>query len=591
MCGILGTAGNNLDKEKINYQSMISSLSKRGPDDNGWLCFTNCCLGQTRLSIIDLSGGHQPMQDSKNKLAITFNGEIYNFLELKKELTIKGHEFTTNSDTEVILKAYAEYGEKCVERLDGMFAFAIWNENRKELFLARDRFGKKPLYYSFDKNNNIVFASEIKTLFFSGLIKGELDYSVIDNYLQLLYVPPHKSIYKNIKVVEPATYLFFKKGKIAKQKYWELKYDPINISYEEAKEEIKTLLNKAVKKRMIADVEIGALLSGGVDSTLLTYLAQKYSDHKIKTFSLGYENFINELPYAQQASEKIGTDHYYLQADKDFIKNLFTVIEYFDEPHADSSNFPQYLISRLASSKVKVVLSGDGADELFMGYGWYWKHFHIPFTERLLQKIFSNPFDAYIKLVSIFNKQDRKKIWQDASFISMPDEEQRARSTSLESIKKINYFDLTCFLPGALLTKVDRASMMNSLETRCPFLDTALVEFVYNLPLSYKMSRTKGKIILKDILAEVMPLEFVHRRKQGFGAPVKDWLKKEELKNAIYDKLYNNAESFAFLKKQRIRKIIDNFYNENDYQYHYQIWVLLCLEIWLNFNKKNITNL
>ena len=347
MCGIFGATGESLEPyKKGGVDHALVTLSKRGPDDRGILAFPACVLGQTRLSILDLSLGHQPMRDNKRDMAITFNGEIYNYTALKKELESKGHIFSTHSDTEVILKAYQEYGNNCPKHLDGMFAFAIWDNEKQSLFMARDRFGKKPFYYAFDDASNFIFASEIKALFATGNIKGVVDYEAIDNYLTLMYVPPWKSIYKNIQVIPPASFAVLKEGNIEIKKYWQLEKKEISITYPEAKEEGRCLLTESTKKRMIADVEIGSFLSGGVDSTLVTILAQSFSKTPIKTFSVGYQNYINELPFALEASKKIGSDHYTLQAKDDMVADLHKVMEYFDEPHADSSDFPQCLVSR-----------------------------------------------------------------------------------------------------------------------------------------------------------------------------------------------------------------------------------------------------
>jgi asparagine synthase (glutamine-hydrolysing) len=288
MCGIIAITGNTT-KNVTDAQlgAMLSSLSRRGPDDKGFLRLGNSILGQTRLSIVDIDTGHQPMKDNKNQYTIVFNGEIYGYRELRKKLEECGHVFSTKSDTEVILKSYAEYGERCVEHLDGMFAFAIWNELKQELFVARDRFGKKPFYYAWVEGT-FLGASEIKAIFESGLLKGRVDLKSLDNYLQLGYIPPWKTIYSNIQTIPPAHAGIVENGKLDLWKYWELKNKPLKISYEDAKKEIRSLFDKAVQKRMVADVEIGSLLSGGVDSTIVTAYAQKYCAQPIKTFSIGY---------------------------------------------------------------------------------------------------------------------------------------------------------------------------------------------------------------------------------------------------------------------------------------------------------------
>ena len=590
MCGIIAITGQNIKEEKVSKVSlMLDSLSKRGPDDKGTLSFSNCILGQTRLSIVDLETGHQPMEDIETGNAISYNGEIYNYKELRETLIKQGHKFSTNSDTEVILKLYAQYGAKCVEYLDGMFAFAIWNEKTQELFMARDRFGKKPLYYTYDNDKTLFIASEIKALFQAG-IKGEIDHNAIDNYLTLMYIPPYKSIYKNIHVLPPAHYATYTDGKLTQKRYWEIPDDPIkDVSYEDAKKHTKELLKKAVEKRMVADVEIGALLSGGVDSTLASIYAQESLPRPLKTFSIGYTGHEDETPYAKTASDKIGTEHHTLQVTSSFINELEKVISYMDEPHADSSNFPQHIISELASSKVKVALSGDGADELFMGYGWHSKYWNVRKIVRIKNALFSNQFKEHLKNISVFRKNDRKKLWKDTSFINDDIQGEAVESVKKNDIKKINLFDLTNYLPGQLLTKIDRTSMMHSLEIRSPFLDYKLAEYVYNLPLKYKMNKSMGKIILKDILSETMPKEFVYRRKQGFGAPIVEWLKTDEMKTYIHKTFNDTALIYSFLKKDRIIELINRFYGStSDESVHYQIWTLLCLEIWMKANNKYI---
>ena len=585
MCGIIGFAGDNITVTKASTDSMLASLRKRGPDDKGLMTFSCCVLGQTRLSIIDLSTGNQPMKDNTRDYAITFNGEIYNFLELKKELEEKGHRFSTTSDTEVILKAYAEYGEECPKHLDGMFAFALWDNEKKILFVARDRFGKKPFYYAFADDGTFIFASEIKALFASGKIKGELDCEAIDNYLALMYIPPTKSVYKNIFTLAPAESGLIRNGKITKKKYWELKYSPISISYDDAKKEVRRLFTEAVKKRLIADVEIGSFLSGGIDSTLVTSYAQRFSRKPLKTFAFGYDNERSELPFAKEASKKIGTDHYELHGEEKIMESLKECIAYLDEPHADSSDFPQALISEFASKKVKVALTGDGADELFMGYGWYTKHKHLSYRAHTIEKLFLNPFQGYVRNISVFSEKDRKKIWGDKKYINdfVPSE---LKKKKIDSITKINLFDLTTYLPGQLMVKSDRMAMMNSLEVRSPFLDHHLAEFVFNLPNEFKIKGDNGKIMVKDLLLEIMPEKFVYRKKQGFGAPVEVWLKKPEIRNFVYKKILKKDSSLhKIFGNDNFKEIFTNFYEKNENNYSYKAWVLLSLNLWLDSHK------
>lgn len=586
MCGIITVVGSDKNNTKnVNISEMLFSLSKRGPDEKDYLNIGNTIMGQTRLSIVDIEGGHQPMKDNSKPLTIVFNGEIYDYKELTKTLREKGHIFSTNSDTEVILKAYIEYGTDCPKHLDGMFAFAIWDEEKKELFVARDRFGKKPFYYTWT-NDMFLGSSEIKALFASGLIKGKIDPQAVDNYLQLSYIPPWKTVYSNIHTLLPAHAGIVKNGEFKTWQYWHLKNKQSEISYENAKKEIKELLNIAVKRRMVADVEIGSLLSGGVDSTIITAYAQKYTKQRIKTFSVGYEEHINELPFAKQASEKIGTEHYTLQTKSGLIEKLENVMEYLDEPHADSSNLSQYLISELASSRVKVVMSGDGADELFIGYGWYWKYWNTNKLIRLKNFFFSNQFREYLKHISIFTKKDRLKLWLDIDHLNSDVEKRYTEKRGLSRTRQINIFDLTTYLPGQLLVKIDRMSMVHGLEVRSPFLDYKLAEFVYNLPEKYKRDKNGGKIILKDILSETMPKEFVYRRKQGFGAPIEKWLQTEDVKNFIKKTLDESTQLYKFFQKKEVTNIFDTFYEKNDNKNQYKLWSIFCLALWFKHHQK-----
>ncbi len=583
MCGIIAIKGkNNLDDS--TFIKMLTTLNKRGPDEQKFVRIKDCILGQTRLSIVDIASGKQPMRDNSSPLTIIFNGEIYDYKELKKELEQKGHIFTTNSDTEVILKSYIEYGHECTKHLDGMFAFIIFDEEKDQLFFARDRFGKKPFYYTIV--DGVFFcASEIKAIFESGKIKGEINPAALSDYLRLGYIGPDKTIYNNIQTILPAHSGTYKDGIFETSPYWSLEKKDIDTSYEDAKNEIKRLFDAALKKRMTADVEIGSLLSGGVDSTLTTYYAQKYSSFPIKTFSVGYEGTKNELSYALEASKKIGTDHYTLPINSDLSDALVNIITYMDEPHGDSSNFPQHLISKLASSKVKVVLTGDGADELFMGYGWYQKKMHIP-RWNIMEKM-KDAFTIQQSAIEIFNKKEIGKMMKNGFEIDETYKKSLINNTK-DSILKINNFDLQYYLPGQLLSKIDRTSMMNSLEVRSPFLDTKLIEYVYSLPKEFKISKTENKIILKDILSEIFPKEFVYRRKQGFGAPVKEWLKQDKIKNLIDKTLLNeNSLIYKYLNKCYVKNVMSDF-ERSIKRSEYRLWILLCLGIWFEEHKQFI---
>ncbi len=581
MCGIAAIAGQEINLNRYKIKDMLQKLRQRGPDNTGEKLFSFCWLGHRRLSIIDLETGNQPMTDGE--LAITFNGEIYNLIELREQLEKRGHDFKTHSDTEIILKAYRTWGNDCVKHLDGQFAFIVWNDESKEMFFARDRFGKKPLYYFFD-GSTIVFASEIKTLLASGVLVPELDYSAIDNYLRLMYIPSWKSVYKNIHQIPPAHCGTYKNNKINIQRYWEILYKPIKISYNEAKEEVYRLLNISIKKRMTtSDVEVGAFLSGGLDSSLIALIAAKELSSPLKVFSVEY-NDINELPYAKQVCSKISANHFIAKIDRCSTGELDKIISYFDEPHADTSDFPQHIISQCASQNVKVVLSGDGADELFLGYKWHTQN------QSISEKSHSNLFHERLYSISPFPLLERKELWGSREVVNNDILIKDIYNDKYSPIDNVAMFDLTSHLPGQILTKIDRAGMMHGLEVRSPFLDTALAEFAYNLPYVYKIKNREQKYILKDILSEYMPNDFVYRRKQGFGAPINYWLNNPDMKSYVYEQLGAGAKIRSIFSHKSIDKHLNNFYNEKHKHKRagQRLWVLLCLERWLSQLKINL---
>jgi len=453
-----------------------------------------------------------------------------------------------------------------------MFAFAIWDNKKNELFIARDRLGKKPLYYFFDKNN-ILIASEIKALIASGTLKPEIDYKAIDNYLRVMYIPPWKSVYKNIHQLPPSHCGVFKNGKISLKKYWQINNSPIKISYHEAKEELIRLINEAVKKRLTtSDVEIGTFLSGGIDSSLITLVAAQESKNKLKVFSINYSGH-EEYPFAKQVCQKIKAEHHIQQVEAFVPSELEKVISYIDEPHADTADFPHHLLSQLATKKVKTVLSGDGADEIFFGYKWHTQN-----------KKNTDIFDHRINSICVFDEEQRVALWQSKKYINDDIIAKKNYKKNYTSMDKVAMFDLSSHLPGQILARADRASMMHGLELRSPFLDTNLIEFVFNLPIEYKIHKGEQKYIIKDILNQYMPKSFVYRKKQGFGAPIDGWLENNKNKEYIYTKLGYKSKIRNILSGAAIDQYLNNFYiqNKKDKRAGQRIWVLLCLEIWLN---------
>ncbi len=581
MCGIIGIAGNEVDPKKRRAIELGSAtLIRRGPDGSGLAQFPNAIFGHRRLSIIDISGGAQPMEDTTGNLVITFNGEIYNYRELKEKLKSAGHSFRTNSDTEVILESYRAYGYDCVSHLDGMFAFAIWDKKKQELFLARDRFGEKPLYYS-ETISGLLFASEIKALLATGLVEPKLDVISLDNYLSLSYIPPWRNVYTTIKPLLPAHYAVFKNGTLTTVRYWNLKRRHLNVSLSEAAETVKELLKKSVKSRLVADVEVGSFLSGGIDSSIVTALAQgAMAPRTIKTFSAGFENFINELPYAEQIANRYATEHHTTNINMDVAQALRSVTERLDEPFADSSVIPTHLLSEFARTHVKVALSGDGGDELFFGYGQYRAHLHMSLPRKILENLRDRLSNHPRHLMKFFSPRERQGLWRDPSCVESSLAPYLDLSEAETNLQKINLVDFQMTLPGDILAKVDRASMMYSLEVRVPFLQHELAEFAYNLPDEYKTDRNHGKIVLAQACVDYLPPEFFARKKQGFGAPIKKWLRKEEMRPLVDALAEPSARIYSLMRIEYIRPIVEQF-SAGDDTLARRIWTLLTLELWL----------
>jgi asparagine synthase (glutamine-hydrolysing) len=583
MCGIIAISGKNISCEDLHFDEMLSSLQFRGPDDQGQCSFDSCILGHRRLSIIDIDGGLQPMSDGTT--AIAFNGEVYNYRELRSQLEKLGHSFKTNSDTEVVLKAYQEWGHDAPIHLDGMFAFIIWNDTSKEFFMARDRFGKKPLFYYLDKDR-IFVASEIKSLLASRKIKPVIDYSAIDHYLKRMYIPPNKSVYSNISQLAPGHYGVYSNFNLKTSRYWSLPVgDKLSISYEEAKDEVHRLLKKAVEKRVVtSDVRVGSFLSGGLDSSLTTILTAEILEGDLDTFSVDYKGDYSELKYAQEISSKLKGVHHHVSAEESDLKELGKVIEYFDEPHADTSDFPQSLVSKLASENVKLVMSGDGADETFFGYKW-----HV--GAGVSSKEEHDLLERRVFDICVFSEEERVRLWSGKSWGTDLVDTQLVKDSGDDLLYEISKFDLTSHLPGQILTKVDRMGMMHGLEVRSPFLDTELVNFAFKLPHEFKLGpNMEQKYILRDILAGYTSKEFAFRKKQGFGAPIKRWMLNREIKSHVDKLLDKNANIRTVLNGDEIDKHISNFYLAPDEapRNAQKLWVLICLEKWFVSQNKYV---
>lgn len=566
MCGICGfVSKQNITLEQL--KKMNDTMYHRGPDDSGEEIFQmkdgyQIGMAQRRLSIMDLSPlGHQPMHSCDKRVSVVFNGEIYNFLELRKELT--GYPFQSSCDTEVIIAAYLKWGIECIHRFNGMFAICLYDRETDEIYLVRDRIGKKPLYYEIE-GGNLIFASEIKPLMAREGFSRKIRTEVLSRFLFQQYINAPDSIFENVYKLEPGSILKFHYGEVKTWKYWDIKEvyhkmqeNPV-VDYEQAKEELKALLKKAVSSRMIADVPLGAFLSGGYDSSLMTAIAQEHSAEPVKTFSIGFnEDRYNEAAYAKKVADYLGTKHTELYIDE---KEMFDLVEsipaYYDEPFADSSQIPTMLVSKLARQDVTVALSGDGGDEFFCGYNIYENVRQAQMLDLLggmthgmcalpglKQMRMEEKLPFRVRVIAGNRNKETKTQFGAGNYVvragKMVLGEGIPCHYPIESTYQVSdwqirrmLLDMDTYLPGDILCKVDRASMKYSLEARCPILDKDVME--YSFRMSHKLKYDKGnkKRILKDIAYDYIPKELLDRPKVGFGVPLDKWLRgplKEQL--------------------------------------------------------------
>lgn len=621
MCGICGF----VSKDRITLDTLIEmndTMYHRGPDDHGEEIYDLSHgfivgMAQRRLSIMDLSPlGHQPMHSKDGNITIVFNGEIYNFLELRRKLN--QYEFISTCDTEVILAAYMEWGQECIKYLDGMFAIAIFDRKKQELIMARDRIGKKPLYYLY-KDQELYFASELKPIMKLLGEKKKINKNVLSRYIYHQYINAPNTIFENVYKLEPGSILTYKDGKISSEKYWDIKtiYNAQkgsrSITYQEAKEELKSLLMDAVKSRMVADVPLGCFLSGGYDSSLITALAQQSQIEPVNTFSIGFnEKEYNEAVYAKEIAQYLGTKHTELYIDeKDMLKVIDSIPVYYDEPFADSSQIPSMLVSKLARDKVTVALSGDGGDEFFCGYNIYSiikKAQRLDMLGGAIKGIISLPVIQRANILSrlplgvqmIVNNRDVEtktqfgpQLYFDLVNNMLLNGNEGKITYSIESAyKEKNWeerrmlLDMDTYLPGDILCKVDRASMKYSLETRCPILDTKVMEFAFSLPHSYKANKDTGKRILKDIVYDYIPRQMMERPKVGFAVPLDKWLRgtlKEQLLDVSGQEL---LERQGIFNPPFIKELLSIYFENGDMgpssgkNYSKFIWSYFVFQKW-----------
>ncbi|MGH7963833.1 MAG: asparagine synthase (glutamine-hydrolyzing) [Candidatus Binatia bacterium] len=631
MCGICGWIRSRSlsGEERSTLERMNATLAHRGPDDAGTVIFDDAALAMSRLSIIDLTTGHQPIANEAKTCWIVYNGEIYNFLDLRWELENRGYRFQTRSDTEVILHAYEEWGPDCVRHLRGMFAFAIYDRRLQSsnhsahpptaggrLFLARDRVGKKPLYYYADAER-FLFASETKALLAHPTVPRRINRRVIPLYLAYGYVPAPSTIFEGICELPPGHTVIVQDGRVTVQSYWEVP-GPIvadgRRSEQEYIERLRELFAEAVRIRLISDVPLGAFLSGGLDSTAIVAFMARLMDQPVKTFAIGFADdpSFNELEYARLAARTYGTDHHEFIVRPDAIDLLPKLVWHHDQPFADSSAIPTYLVAKLSREHVTVALTGDGGDELFAGYERFAAarlaeaYRRTPqFVQATLAHLFhalpeSTDYAGFVRRVRRFIEHAPLPLAQrylgwvgifDASFLGelLADEIEgdpvghfSTYFGSLQDQDPLNQLlavNIKTYLPGDLLVKTDRMSMANSLETRCPFLDQALLEFAACIPSDLKLKGFTTKYILKKALAGLVPREIIRRKKHGFGVPVGRWFR-TSLKEYVRDILLSpQALRRGYFKEGALRQLIEE-HQSGKRDHGHRLWALLTFEVW-----------
>jgi asparagine synthase (glutamine-hydrolysing) len=632
MCGIAGAIWNDpraaLAPDVL--ERMTNILRHRGPDDAGsyqsglklqagYGTMPGVALGHRRLSIIDLAGGHQPLANEDGSIWIVFNGEIYNHRQLRQRLEGAGHRFATHSDTETIVHLYEDEGLDFVRHLNGMFALAIWDANKRRLVVARDRLGKKPLYYRHE-SHRLLFASELKSLLEVPGIEREIDPQALDEYLTYQYVPHPRTIFRGFSKLPPAHYGVFAEGEWTTHCYWNPDFErEVALPMADYAAQVRELLTSSVQLRLESDVPLGAFLSGGVDSALIVGLMQRLSTQPVKTFSIGFGvKEYDETAAAREVAMRLGTDHHEFRVEPECLDVLDTLIWHYDEPFADSSALPTYYVAKLTRQHVTVALSGDGGDELFGGYTRYrgvrvaaWFDRLPQFARslvaarlwhslgrggpqrslvrrigRLSEALAYDPQRRYLELVSVFNETRRAELYSEefVSRLSGDDpyeflQAAFARSRSRDQVTAASLTDLVTYLPCDLMTKVDIASMANSLECRAPFLDYRLVELAAQMPVAYKLHRGRGKRILREAFPELLPESITRRPKMGFGVPMGHWFR-QDLKDYSREVLLDpRSLGRGYFRPAAVERLLQE-HASGAFDHGHRLWALLCLELW-----------
>ena len=602
MCGFVGFVDKNKNKKKI-IKEMADIIKHRGPDSDGYYIDENVALGFRRLSIIDLNNGSQPIYNEDNTKVIVFNGEIYNYQPIREELISKGHVFKTKTDTEVILHGFEEYGPEVLNKFRGMFGIAIWDLVTKELFIERDFFGIKPMYYT-QVGNDLIFGSEIKSILTHPTVKKELNINALQNYLSFQYGVPNDTFFKNIYCLQPGHYLKFKDGKLEITRYWkpEFKIDD-TLEYDKLVEEIDKTFKDSVEAHKISDVEVGCFLSSGVDSS---YVASQFKGQK--SFTVGFDyNKYNEIDYAQEFAKEIGQDHYFKKITDDEFWNIVPKVQYYmDQPHADPSCVALYYVCNIASEHVKVVLSGEGADELFGGYRIYHEPYSLRYSKvlpRFMWKGIAGVLNAmpgnfpgksyatrasktleerFIGNANLFSDKEKRKILKNTEGMLKPEEITKPfydDTKGLDDVTRMQYIDINFWMIGDILLKADRMSMANSLELRVPFLDKEVWNLARTIPSKFKVTKDgQTKVAMRKAALKNMPEKIAERKKLGFPVPTREWLKQEKYYNIVKTE-FESENSKKFFVTEEIVKLLDEHYKLKKDNSR-KIWTIYVFLIW-----------
>lgn len=625
MCGIVGIFDTTGQREISD--SLLSRMNQtqvhRGPDEQGIHIEPGVGLGHRRLSIIDLASGQQPLFNEDHSVVVTYNGEIYNFPELSSELKSKGHEFRTHSDTEVIVHAWEEWGESCVEHFRGMFAFAVWDRNQETLFLARDRLGIKPLFYAHLDDGFFIFGSELKSLKVDPRLGREIDPAAVEEYFTFGYIPEPRTIYRKVHKLSPGHSLTLRKGQItaAPKQYWDVSFNPhAAMTEQDAGNELIERLREAVDIRMIAEVPLGAFLSGGVDSSAVVGLMAGLSEKPVNTCSISFgDPKFNESAYAEKVARRFSTDHRVEQVDPDDFDLIDHLADLYDEPYADSSALPTYRVCQLAKQQVTVVLSGDGGDENLAGYRRYRWHTYEERMRSMLPPAIRQPLfgtlgrlypkadwaprvfrakstfesmardtlQGYMHSVSILSNQMRDQLFSDKLKRELQGYQaievfrrHAGQAPTDHPLSLVQYLDLKTYLVGDILTKVDRASMAHSLEVRVPLLDHHLVDWISGLPPEMKLRGSEGKYLFKKALEPMLPHDILYRKKMGFAVPLASWFR-GPLRDKVRNSLLSDEMLGSGLFNERYLHTLVDHHQSGIRDYSASIWTLLMFHSFL----------